>query len=170
LHGWYIGTRAVSLDKRTTGGTNGPRQRLFAQALRGNVSVRIIMVRNMFGPRCAGPLWPDIGGLGWWGENTAVSRAGVRAPLTKNHAAPAGEKPITMKGGTVFSFPVTGGLSDAPPVAPGRPPAGRARNKIIQFGGAASQVRPVSFPGRGSSTRCMSANPRAPEFLARQPG
>jgi dihydrofolate reductase len=88
LHDWFILTRAFQRINGKTGGTTGVDDDI---AARFGVNVGAwIMGRNMFGP-IRGP-WPDNEWRGWWGKESAVSRAGVRPHTSRTSVGRDGRR------------------------------------------------------------------------------
>jgi dihydrofolate reductase len=85
-----------------------------------------ILGRNMFGP-VRGP-WPDDSWKGWWGDEPPYH---VPAFILTHHPRP----PITMKGGTTFTF-VTEGIHAALEQA-----KAAAGERDVRIGGGVSTVR-----------------------------
>ena len=84
LHDWVLPTRTFQrMMFGKEGGTTGVDDDFAARGF-ANVGAWILG-RNMFGP-IRGP-WPDDAWKGWWGDEPAVPRAGVRADPPSARAA-----------------------------------------------------------------------------------
>ena len=124
LMGWFFPTRTFRAMTGQEGGSAGIDESFASQAMDGFGA--FILGRNMFGP--IRDEWPDEEWRGWWGDNPPY-----HAPTFVLTHYP--RQPITMEGGTVFSF-ITGGIEAA--LVQAREAAG---GKDIKIGGGVSTVR-----------------------------
>ena len=129
MHEWVIGTKTFrglypELSAQEGEGRGGVDDEFAARGFE-NLGAWI-MGRNMFGPG-RGP-WPDDSWNGWWGDNPPYH---VPVFVLTHHP----RQPITMEGGTTFSF-VTGGIEAALEQA-----REAAQGKDIRLGGGVATVR-----------------------------
>jgi dihydrofolate reductase len=125
LHEWFFPTRTFqSLLLGKEDGETGIDDQFAARGIQ-NVGAWILG-RNMFGP-VRGP-WPDDSWKGWWGDNPPYH---VPVFVLTHHD----REPITMAGGTTFSF-VTKGIHAA--LAMAREAAGE---RDVRVGGGVATIR-----------------------------
>lgn len=97
LHGWVFATRPFRASQDLPGGETGMDADFIVQGTEGIGAT--IMGRNMFGP--VRGAWPDETWTGWWGEDPPYHHPVF---VLTHHARP----PVTMEGGTTFTFVVDG--------------------------------------------------------------
>jgi dihydrofolate reductase len=125
LHEWAFATRTFQQQVfGSQGGAIGVDDD-FAQRGFRNVGAWILG-RNMFGP--VRGAWPDDSWKGWWGDDPPYH---VPVFVLTHHP----RKPLTMDGGTTFTF-VTDGMDSA--LAQARAAAG---DKNVAIAGGASAIR-----------------------------
>jgi len=124
LHDWAIATRSFRRQHGMDEGQTGVDDDFVA---RGNEGVgATIMGRKMFGP-IRGP-WGGEEWTGWWGPNPPFHHPVF---VLTHHPRP----PITMQGGTTFSF-VSDGIESALEQA-----FAAAEGRHVRLGGGASTVQ-----------------------------
>jgi dihydrofolate reductase len=121
---WFSHTRVWREMQGESGGETGVDNELAKDGMAN--SGAWILGRNMFGP-VRGP-WPDDSWKGWWGDEPPYH---VPAFILTHHPRP----PITMKGGTTFTF-VTEGIHAALEQA-----KAAAGERDVRIGGGVSTVR-----------------------------
>jgi dihydrofolate reductase len=123
LHDWVFATASWRRQHAEDGGVDGPDSEVADEVFQGVGA--FIMGRNMFGGG-SGP-W-DLDWKGWWGDEPPY-----HAPVfvLTHHA----RQPLTMKGGTTFTF-VTDGIASALEQA-----QAAAGDQIVSIAGGASTVR-----------------------------
>jgi dihydrofolate reductase len=129
LHEWVFATAGWRRQHGHEGGENGPDSKVVDDVAQGIGAY--VMGRKMFG---GGPGEWDLDWKGWWGENPPYH--GPVFVLT-HHA----RKPLTMLGGTTFTF-VTGGIGSA--LEQARAAAG---GRAVSIAGGASTVRQALAAG-----------------------
>jgi dihydrofolate reductase len=160
LHEWVFGTRFFREMTGQDGGEGGLDDEEARRWMRDLGAV--IMGRNMFGP-VRGP-WPDASWRGWWGDNPPYH---VPVFVLTHHP----RDPITMDGGTTFTF-VTDGIAAALSLA--RDAAGKAN---VAVAGGAWTARQYLQAGKidemtlhvaplllGSGERLFDDGDRLPEY------
>jgi len=124
LFDWFFHTRTFQQMHGGTDGEEGADDALAAKGFEGFGAW--ILGRNMFGP-VRGP-WPDDSWKGWWGDEPPYH---TPVFVLTHHA----RAPLTMKGGTVFTF-VTDGIEVALEQA-----KAAAGGKDVRLGGGVSTIR-----------------------------
>jgi dihydrofolate reductase len=123
LHEWVFATASWRSMEGLEGGESNPDSEVLTEVMSGNGAY--IMGRNMFGGG-TGP-W-DESWTGWWGDDPPYH---VPVFVLTTHP----REPLTMQGGTTFTF-VTDGIDSA--LAQARAAAGEAN---VSIAGGASTVR-----------------------------
>jgi dihydrofolate reductase len=123
LHEWVFATASWRSMEGLEGGESTPDSEVLTEVMSGNGAY--IMGRNMFG---GGPGPWDESWTGWWGDDPPYH---VPVFVLTTHP----REPLTMQGGTTFTF-VTDGIDSA--LAQARAAAGEAN---VSIAGGASTIR-----------------------------
>ncbi|MFI2752898.1 dihydrofolate reductase family protein [Cellulomonas sp. P22] len=124
LHGWVFATRPFRESHDLPGGDVGMDADFIEQGDAGIGAT--IMGRNMFGP--VRGAWPDETWTGWWGVDPPYHHPVF---VLTHHARP----PVTMEGGTTFTF-VVDGIESALEQA-----FAAADGQDVRLGGGASTIQ-----------------------------